>query len=265
MCTLTIFQLGEDRFRLAFNRDEARSRAPAALPRRRCFADRTALLPIDPVGRGTWIAVNDAGLALALLNVNPPDDEPVFGTEYSVPSTQYSAAVLDRPRVRSRGTIIPALLRASGLREALQCTASLPIRDHAPFRLVLFGRGEMAELAWDGRRARRQHPMPLVGPVMFTSSGLGDELVEAPRRELFDAILRQPGDAVARQDTFHRHVWSDRPHLSVCMRREDAYTVSHTVISLDSSDAVLTYYPGSPDRPAPAFTARLRFTHGGPR
>ena len=265
MCTLTIFPLGEDRFRLAFNRDEARSRAPAESPRRRCFGDRTALLPIDPVGRGTWIAVNDAGLTLALLNVNPPDDEPGFGTEYPVLSTQYSATLLDRPRVRSRGTIIPALLRAGGLREALQRAAVLPVRDYAPFRLVLFGRGEMAELAWDGRQVRRERPMPLLGPVMFTSSGLGDELVEAPRRELFDAILRQRGDAVARQDTYHRHTWSDSPHLSVCMSREDACTVSHTVISLDSSDAVLTYYPGSPDHPAPAFTARLRFTHGGRR
>ena len=66
MCTLTIFPLGNGNHRLAFNRDEARSRAAATPPRRGYYGDREALLPIDPAGRGTWIAVNDAGLAMAL-------------------------------------------------------------------------------------------------------------------------------------------------------------------------------------------------------
>jgi hypothetical protein len=70
MCTLTIFPLGNGHHRLAFNRDEARSRSAATPPRWGCYGDREALLPIDPAGRGTWIAVNDAGLAMALLNVN---------------------------------------------------------------------------------------------------------------------------------------------------------------------------------------------------
>src|SRR5262249_13957501 len=73
MCTVSIVALNEPgnrRLRLACNRDELRSR-PAALPPlvRNCD-ERQAIMPIDPVSDGTWIAVNDAGIAATLLNVN---------------------------------------------------------------------------------------------------------------------------------------------------------------------------------------------------
>ena len=72
MCTLTILPLGGASTRLAFNRDEQRTRPAALPPQVRQFGGRTALMPVDPVSDGTWLAVNDAGLVLALHNVNPP-------------------------------------------------------------------------------------------------------------------------------------------------------------------------------------------------
>jgi hypothetical protein len=246
MCTLTIFPLGNGHQRLAFNRDEARSRSAATPPRWGRYGDREALLPIDPAGRGTWIAVNDAGLALALLNVNRPP------------------LATGRP-TRSRGTLIPALLGSDKLAAAVRQAADLSLVPYAPFRLVFFAGGEIAECLWDGHGARWTRPAPLNTPVLFTSSGLGDGVVEPPRRRLFEALVAGPGDAVARQDAFHRHSWPDRPHLSVCMRRPDACTVSHTVIRLSPSDAVMTYFAGAPDRPSSAVTGRLRIPPGGPR
>jgi hypothetical protein len=246
MCTLTIFPLGNGNHRLAFNRDEARSRSAATPPRWRCYGDREALLPIDPAGRGTWIAVNDAGLAMALLNVNR---QPL---------------ATGRP-TRSRGTLIPALLGSGSLAAAVRRAADLGLAQYAPFRLVLFAGGEPAECLWDGHGAGWTRPAPLAAPVLFTSSGLGDDLVESPRRRLFEALLAGPGDAVARQDAFHRHSWPDGPHLSVCMRRPDACTVSHTVIRLSPSDVVMTYFAGAPDRPSAAVTDRLRIPQGGQR
>ena len=246
MCTLTIFPLGNGHHRLAFNRDEARSRSAATPPRWCCFGDREALLPIDPAGRGTWIAVNDAGLAMALLNVNR---QPL---------------ATGRP-TRSRGTLIPALLGSGSLAAAVRRAADLSLEQYAPFRLVLFAGGEIAECLWDGHGARWTRPTPLTAPVLFTSSGLGDDVVESPRRRLFEALLAGPGDAVARQDAFHRHSWPDQPHLSVCMCRPDACTVSHTVIRLSPSDVVMTYFAGAPDRPSAAVTDRLRIPPGGQR
>jgi hypothetical protein len=86
---------------------------------------------------------------------------------------------------------------------------------------------------------------------MFTSSGLGDALVEAPRRALFDEwfVGVKLENQLERQDAFHRHQWPDRPELSVCMSRIDARTVSYTVVDLEADRATMTYYPDAPDRP----------------
>src|SRR5688572_26484109 len=72
MCTVSVIALpGVDGgFRLACNRDELLTRPAALPPEVRMFRERRGAMPIDPTSGGTWIAVNDAGLAVALLNVN---------------------------------------------------------------------------------------------------------------------------------------------------------------------------------------------------
>ena len=82
---------------------------------------------------------------------------------------------------------------------------------------------------------------------MFTSSGLGDHLVESPRRELFNEMLQNRSPSM--QDAFHRHQWADRPHLSVCMSRPDARTVSHTRIHVTPQRATMLYMPDAPNQP----------------
>ena len=68
-------------------------------------------------------------------------------------------------------------------------------------------------------------------PLLFTSSGLGDHLVEGVRRELFEGFFAGPAEGWrAAQDGFHRHRWEEgRGHLSVNMARPDARTVSFAV------------------------------------
>ena len=51
------------------------------------------------------------------------------------------------------------------------------------------------------------------------------------------------------QDAYHRHVWPDRRHESVCMYREDARTVSMTVVERLTDAVAMTYYPESPEPP----------------
>jgi hypothetical protein len=197
-------------------------------------------------GDGTWLAVNDAGLALAILNVNP-----------ATPSAR-------RPR-RSRGSVIPALLDRCCPAEALaEAGRRIGYADFAPFRLVLVGDGVVADVNWDGH-----HPMVmarLLGgrPLLFTSSGLGDHLVEAPRQELFDSLFAGPAAewAVA-QDAFHRHRWPGREHLSVNMARAGARTVSHAVVELGEAVATLRYYPDAPDVPAAGVALELAYAPAG--
>jgi hypothetical protein len=205
------------------------------------------VLPVDPISGGTWVAVNDAGLALALLNVNAKKG----------PSGTCAG-------MQSRGKIIPALLHADTPLSAAFSALTLDPAQYAPFRLVLVNRHEGVEVYSDGTRIRLVYWIGLMRPQFFTSSGLGDQVVEGPRRQLFSEFFDRPGDQLTQQDAFHRHRWPDRPHLSVCMDRQDARTVSHTVVSLGPDRVTLTYHPDAPDRPAETLTLTLPIAVGGP-
>src|SRR5262249_22787105 len=152
-------------------------------------------------------------LALTVLNVNAPG-----GHGRGVPH-------------RSRGAVIPALLHHATLEDAAAQAVLLDPSAYPPFRLLLVQDGRLIALRFDGDMIEVHHEM-LRRPALFTSSGLGDHLVEGPRRELFEETFSEPGDWLTQQEKFHRHSWPGRTHLSVCMRRADARTVSQTTVEV---------------------------------
>ncbi|HQE28690.1 MAG TPA: NRDE family protein [Phycisphaerae bacterium] len=230
--------------RVGFNRDESRQRPAALPPCVRSFGGRRAVLPVDPVSDGTWIAVNDTGLAMMLMNVYPvPFDRKAFAAEAR--------------RYASRGAIIPSLLHCVTLDEAAALASRLDPARYPAFRLVLLDRRQWVEiLAADGRLTVRG-PQLIDKPVMYASSGLGDDRVDPPRRALFEEMLAAVTDPALMQDAFHRHQWPDGPHLSVCMSRPEARTVSLTILELDAHVSRLIYYPESPDRHPEPVTVEL--------
>jgi hypothetical protein len=229
MCTLTLVPLNtaEGRaLRLGFNRDESRRRAEARPPRPLTFGKRNILMPIDPPSGGTWIAASDAGALLALMNITP-----AAGV----------AAVS-----HSRGLLIPSLLHLESPAEMIEAAASVDARDFAPFRLVIATLDQAAVFEHHGNGIRRQFVTPLDAPRIYTGSGLGDARVHAPRTELFRQMqICSPGT----QDAFHRHSWPDRPHISVCMARSDARTVSYTAVQLTRGRIDMVYFSDAPDLP----------------
>jgi hypothetical protein len=236
VCTLTIIPLPEAvGVRIACNRDESRARPAARPPELRPAQQRKLIMPIDPVSDGTWIGANDAGLAAVLLNAYPAG---------------VAAAVLTRQPALSRGTIIPALLGSDSLDELVQRATAIETGLFAPFRLVLADRREIVELRWALSAMQLKSRNPLTRPVMFTSSGMRDELVDPPRRELFRGWFHNSADWPVEQDAFHRHSWPDAPELSVCMSRSDARTVSYTVVEITTQTATLSYFPQPPNLPS---------------
>ncbi|HRC86033.1 MAG TPA: NRDE family protein, partial [Thermoanaerobaculia bacterium] len=72
MCTVSWFWTAEG-YQLFGNRDESRSRRQA-LPPRRAEQDGVAYLaPVDADAGGTWIAANELGVTLTLLNFYQAD------------------------------------------------------------------------------------------------------------------------------------------------------------------------------------------------
>src|SRR5882724_9378237 len=66
MCTVT-FIARRRGYCLGMNRDEKLMRPTALPPRKRMVNDRAVFAPSEP-GGGTWIALNDQGATLALIN-----------------------------------------------------------------------------------------------------------------------------------------------------------------------------------------------------
>lgn len=232
MCTVTIVPSPRPgRWRMACSRDERHGRAPARAPEHRADEPgRAYLMPVDPVSNGTWVAANDAGLALTLLNYNPHD--PPIG------------------RTVSRGGVVTALAGCATLDDAVAGCLAVPAGEMMPFRLVLCDGTRLAVWRSD-EPAAAIHPQPLDRPVMFTSSGLGDHLVEPPRRELFAGWFSDDAESwLPQQDAFHAHRWEDRPHLSIAMSREDARTVSYTTVEVGPDAVTMRYHPDRPDLPA---------------
>jgi Transport and Golgi organisation 2 len=239
MCTVTILPL-EQSVRMAANRDESPLRPAALAPRVITAGDHQALMPIDPQSGGTWIAATDAGLMFTLLNVYP------FPHDRSAP----------KPRV-SRGTIIPNLCKAATLDEAFALTERLNADDYAAFRLVLADRHHVADVYCTGGKCTRNAPRRVSAPILFTSSGLGDGVVDPPRRALFDVYFAPGLEWRERQDAYHRHFWPDRRHVSVCMLRPEARTVSLTIVEIDSNAVRMNYFGNAPDQATSPISARI--------
>jgi hypothetical protein len=209
MCTLSIVPTTGG-LRLVFNRDESRGRARGLPPRLVSRGGVHALMPLDPDSGGSWLAASDRGLVFAILNLNCG-----------------GAAAAS---ARSRGEIIPGLIDCSTLDRVRDAVAQVPCAVYRPFSLVVASRSEILCVQ---SVCQQVSTARLDAPFMLTSSGLGDPVVERPRRKLFQRIMNGRGHWCEKQDRFHAHRWRYRPEISVEMSRVDACTVSRTIVEID--------------------------------
>ena len=225
MCTVTLVPRGDGGVRVMCNRDEQRTRPAAVAPRLHRLGERVAVFPEDPQGGGTWIGANDAGLAAALLNRHGRD----------APASRGAAV--------SRGLIIPTLLEHASLDAALEVVRELDPGVFEPFQLVAVQEARVGVATSTGRMLATR-VSALVQPLLFTSSSLGDDRVDAPRRRLFERLVLGRADAwLEGQARFHRHRWRSRPQISVWMARADAVTVSRSVVEVTPRAIRMTYTP----------------------
>ncbi|MBN9693280.1 MAG: hypothetical protein J0M24_23810 [Verrucomicrobia bacterium] len=208
------------------NRDELRTRVPGNPPRRYFDSGVTVVHPAEPSG-GTWLALNDRGVTLALINW------------YAIPERAAEPVV-------SRGEVVRAVRSVTEFEQLSQGLADLPLDRMNPFRLLAF-LGE-STAAWEGRWNRRRwewlrHPWEA---AQWQSSGHLEATAQEVRGATF-ARHRNDRDAgtVPWLRRLHGSHLPGRGPFSICMHRADAQTVSYTEVEVEESSATLRYCPGS--------------------
>jgi hypothetical protein len=225
MCTVSVVPT-EHGFRLACNRDEQRTRPDALPPRMHANGGRRTMWPSDPQSGGTWIGVSDIGLAMVVLN-----------------RTSGAGTAAAPPATVSRGILIPQLLAAPSLDAAVERAGvelAAPATRFKPFTLVMI-QGRRTAIVDHRAGVTAIERRGLKRPLLFTSSSLGDEIVERPRGRLFAALVKSARHPLEAQARFHRHRWPRRPAISVWMTRPDAATVSRTTIDVSRSTVTVGY------------------------
>ena len=224
MCTVSFLPL-QTGFALVMNRDEKKSRVKGKNPRKARTGRHLSLHPSEPDG-GTWIGVNQGGLALALIN--------------------WHAEPLNERANISRGIVVPHLLAARSLARAAILFASLPLQNINPFRLIAASLSEqrLQEWRWNGNCLGLSRK-PWTRSHWF-SSGHDEAGVTQARTK----TAKQTRRTLSHLRSLHRSHQPERSAFSVCMHREDAETVSYTEI--------LAYFRGAQMRHAPGALCKER-------
>jgi hypothetical protein len=213
-------------YHLLCNRDEKRTRGTAFAPGVVKIGGVRYIAPIDPDGGGTWLAANEYGVSLCLLNGQP-------GFESAGPRL-------------SRGLLIPELARAPSAGDCALWTKQLDLRPYSPFSLVILEPERPAIVAqWDGSElvidpAGDAH-MPL------TSSSHDAEGVRRSRLNEFATRVgtARPFDPALLYG-FHSSHGASPDAYSTCMHRADAETVSFSWVVVTRSAIRFLYSPGAP-------------------
>ena len=228
MCTVT-FIARQRGYCLGMNRDEKLTRPTGLPPKKRSINGRGVISPSEP-GGGTWIAVNDHGAALALIN------------GYSITARVGGKAV-------SRGEVINSLSAAISPDFADAALAGLPLDRINPYRLIgVFPvTGEIVEWRWNLKQlVRKNHRWK---SQQWISSGFDEPIAQRARSITFHQARRQ--HSAGSLDWLRRLHRSHSPHagpFSTCMHRADAATVSYTEVTVSSRQATMRYHAGVPCR-----------------
>ncbi len=211
------------------NRDELYSRGRALPPARATRNGTTYVAPTDTDAGGTWIASNEYGLTVCLLNY-------------------YHEAMPPAPsEPRSRGQLVldAVSFPDSELVDAFLNQSNQSI--YRPYTMLVFHRSkEVTQYRWGGRRLTRT--VGISAPV--TSSGFDFASVEPERvRTYHQTVPENPGhdDLVA----FHQSHAPERGAYSICVHRSDGGTRAFSIVRVDETGVAFHHKDGPACEPGP--------------
>lgn len=225
MCTVSWARTYEG-YELFFNRDERKTRGAELPPAQARRAGVAFIAPWDGERGGTWLATNEFGLTICLLN------------DYAA---TWRPTPADEPH--SRGHIVTACTAAGTRVEVLQILRAQPLIRTPAFRLVALSRDEAPLMAsWSDGVLR--YDVGRKVSFLSSSSFATDEVV-AYRGARYTATVRHDGEGIELSSLAALHHEHDRTKgaHSVLMHRNDAATRSITHVAVDSRGVKLRYQP----------------------
>jgi len=223
MCTISWIH-DKDGYQLLCNRDEKLTRKSALEPRLAVRNGTRFLAPVDGDFGGTWIATNELGVSICLLN----------GANLTGSETHAAAPG------RSRGLLLLDLISLQSVAAMSDRIREADLSVFAPFTLAALQPGRpIAILEWDG--SKKTLFLETAGRFMLTSSSFDSEEVRRSRHEEYNRVHDSEG-----LFAFHRSHAPARGAYSTCMHRADAQTVSFSWIQVSRKETDFFYIPGAP-------------------
>lgn len=216
-------------YTLFFNRDELRTRKRALPPSRHQTKSGVSFLaPIDTDAGGTWLAVNQYGLTICLLN-NYMAKDPA-GCEF-----------------QSRGEIVLALIDSHSVAAVEEKLLAMDLSCYRGFQVVIF-QHEVKAFSWNNINLTQ-----LIPQIPITSSSFDSEVICRQRQQYFHSMAT-PINLNTLSDFHSSHIGKDialgeaEPKYidSICTHREHSKTVSQCSVQVSGEHVSIAYSDGSP-------------------
>ena len=218
MCTV-VFVPGNNKYCFASLRDEDSKRAKAVTPTLQSNNKVMYLSPVDPVGGGTWIGVNEMGHVIVLLNGG------------------FEKHQVGGPYLKSRGIIVKELLGAA---MPVVDWMLMDMKNIEPYTLVVWADSNLFQLVWDGTTKHRIRLATDI-PYLWSSSTLYNNKVKTHRSELFENwVATNPNiSKMALFDFFNS--FTDDENGFIINRNERIKTLSYSFVELTDEVALISY------------------------
>ena len=230
MCSLSWRRNG-NRVSLFFTRDESVLRSKAHLPQLFDDGGVQFLMPKDPDGKGSWLAANEFGLVIVLLN------------DYQGRMKSQSQSL------KSRGLLVRKLASCRSISEASVVLKSWSLAMSQPFQLGLLQAN--CEQLWHYDGVSSQIQTGSLPPHLFSSGHPEADAIIAARQNLIRQMkLNTDNELLALHKSHLPEVKTSlgKPDLaySICMHRAEAKSQSLTQVNLVEDKVVMRYWDGQP-------------------
>ncbi len=224
MCTLSFVPTGGNDFVLTCNRDESLARATALPPQKQIVQHLEVLFPIDPKGKGTWIANSANGFSLCLLNGG-------FVKHKNNP-----------PYRKSRGLVLLDFFQFNNVN---QFVVNYNFNRIEPFTMVIVeykSSLKLYELVWDGKQAHLSVKDQKL-PQIWSSTALYPTHKKKERELWFETWKIENSENLNAETikNFHITGGGDDSENKLVMRRSEVSTVSITQIIRTLASVEMSY------------------------